>query len=599
MFVRSGSPLLASLRLAWSQGVWSQRACSLGAWFQGAWSRVASLRGWRADLAALGFGALAAAALPPVCAIPVLLVATPGLLALIDGASGPATAARRGWWFGFGHHLVGLYWVTEAIMIEAARFWWLVPLAVPGLSALLAVFIGAPAGVARLARRGWPRVFALAGGWVLADQARQFIGTGFPWNPWGSVWAMPGLAGDVMMQPAAWIGVPGLTFLTVLLSALPSLGWRWRTAGAVVLTAWMTAGIIRSQTPLPPPPGVASAGLPTDGIRAPGVGAPGRPAPGLGAPGPGAHGLGAPGLGAPSLGASAIPTAGIKVVLVQGDIAEGQKWSRALAEHIFDRYLRLTREGVAQAGRGPVVVVWPETASPYLLQTDVAAREAIAEASGHQPALVGAVRFDRDNRPRNSLFVVLPDGTVGAVYDKWHLVPFGEYQPSWFPLPIQVVPGGGFQFGPGPRTLHVPGLPAVGPMICYEAIFPGQVVDEADRPSWMVNVTNDAWFGNSTGPRQHLAAARLRAVEEGLPLMRAANTGISAAFDPRGHELARLGMNRSGVLVVDLPPALPAPLFARFGLLVPDLIGVFALGLGLIAPGGARFRSRRSKHLGS
>ncbi len=546
---------------------------------------------------------LAAAALPPVCAIPVLLVATPGLLALIDGTPGPASAARRGWWFGFGNNLLGLYWVTEAIMIEAARFWWLVPLAVPALAALLAAFIAVPAAVARLARRGWPRVFALAGGWVLANQAQQFIGTGFPWNPWGSVWEMPGLAGDMMIQPAAWIGVPGLTLLTVLLSALPTLGWRWRTAGAVVLVAWMAAGFARLQTPLPPPPGVAAVELAPDETRTPGVGALG-----VGASGVGASGVVASGVGASGMGASGLPTpdtsaAGIKVVLVQGDIAEGQKWSPALAEHIFDHYLSLTREGVAQAGQGPAVVVWPETASPYLLQTDVVARAAIAEATGHRPALVGSVRFDRDNRPRNSLFAVLPDGTLGGVYDKWHLVPFGEYQPSWFPLPIQVVPGGGFQFGPGPRTLHlpgpVPGLPAVGPLICYEAIFPGQAVDEADRPGWMVNVTNDAWFGNSAGPRQHLAAARMRAVEEGLPLLRAANTGISAAFDPRGHELARLGMNRSGVLVVDLPAALPPPVFARFGLLVPDLMSLFALGLGLMAPGGATFRSRTSKHLRS
>ena len=125
-------------------------------------------------------------------------------------------------------------------------------------------------------------------------------------------------------------------------------------------------------------------------------------------------------------------------------------------------------------------------------------------------------------------------------------MPFGEYQPGWFPLPIQVVPGGGFAGGPGPATLHVPGLPPFGPLICYEAIFPGQVVDEADRPDWLVNVTNDAWFGNSSGPRQHLAAARMRAVEEGLPLMRAANTGITAGFDAFGHELGRLGMGRPG-----------------------------------------------------
>jgi len=246
------------------------------------------------------------------------------------------------------------------------------------------------------------------------------------------------------------------------------------------------------------------------------------------------------------------------------------------------------------------VAVWPEAASPYLLQTDAAARAAIAAAAGNAPALVGAVRFDQDGRLRNSLFAVLPDGALvggeNGVYDKWHLVPFGEYQPGWFPLPIQVVPGGGFQFGPGPRTLHVPGLPPVGPLICYEVIFPGQVVDEADRPAWLVNITNDAWFGNSTGPRQHLAAVRLRAVEEGLPVMRAANTGISAGFDSRGHEVARLGMNQTGVLVVDLPPALPPTLFARFGLLIPALLGAAAVGFGLTAAGGVAFNTRRAKN---
>jgi len=512
-------------------------------------ARLATLSGWRADFAALGLGALAAAALPPLCAVPVLLLATPGLLALIDGAAGPGTAARRGWWFGFGNNLLGLYWITEAILVEAARFWWLVPLAVPGLAAILALFIAAPAALAHLARRGWPCVFALAGGWVLADLARQFIATGFPWNPWGSVWEFPGFAGDVMIQPAAWIGVPGLTFLTVLLSALPTLGWSWRTAGGVLLVGWIGVGFARLQTPLPPP-------------------------------------------------------SGLHVVLVQGNIAQGQKWDRALVLRIFDRYLGLTRQGISQAGSGPAVVVWPETASPFLLQTDAAARAAISEAAGTVPALVGAVRFGQDNWPRNSLFAVLPGsglagggvaGEMGGIYDKWHLVPFGEYQPGWFPAPFQVVPGGGFRPGPGPRTLHVPSLPPVGPLICYEAIFPAQVVDEADRPAWLVNVTNDAWFGNSTGPRQHLAAARMRAVEEGLPLLRAANTGISAAFDPRGHELARLGMDRAGVLVVDLPPALPPTLFALLGLRIPAMIGVVALGFGLIARGGVAFRTRRRK----
>ncbi len=486
---------------------------------------LAALRGARADLAALGLGALAAAALPPIHAIPALLISVPGLLVLLDSARTPAVAARRGWWFGFGHHLLGLYWVTEAILFEAARFWWLIPLAVPALAAVLALFIAAACLAARLAPAGWRRAVALAGAWVLADLARQFAFTGFPWNPWGSVWEIPGLVGDVFIQPAAWIGVHGLTLATVLLAATPILGWRWRAAGAVLLVAWGTFGLARLRESMPSP-------------------------------------------------------SPLSVVLVQGNVAQGQKWNQDLAVRIFRRYLELT---AAAQTAGPSVTIWPETAFPGLLAVDEAARQAIERATGEGPALVGSVRFDARQRPRNSLFAVLAGGAIGGVYDKWHLVPFGETIPDWLPLPIMVIPGNGFAPGPGPRTLHVPGLPPFGPLICYEAIFSGEVVDRSDRPAWLVNVTTDAWFGNSTGPRQHLAAARMRAVEEGLPLLRAANTGISAAFDARGHEIGRIGMQTTGTLVVGLPGALPETLFARYGLWLPVMSGSVALAVGLMA----------------
>ncbi len=489
--------------------------------------RIVALRGGRADAAAFVAGVAAALALPPIHVLPILLLSVPVLLLLIDGSRGFWVAVRRGWWFGFGLYLVGLYWITEAILIESARLWWCVPLAVPALSALLAAFVAAAVGVARLARPGWPRWAALAGAWVLADLARQFVGTGFPWNLWGSVWELPGRAGDVMIQPAALVGVHGLTLATVLLAGLPLLNWWFRAAGVALLAAWVAFGLVRT-------------------------------------------------------GASLPQATGITAVLVQGDIAEGQKWSQALAVDIFRRHLDLTREGVARAGDGPHVVIWPETAFPALLARDSRARQMIAEATGGAPSLIGSVRFDANGRPRNSLFALTGTGQIAAVYDKWHLVPFGEYQPGWFPL-VQVVPGGGFAAGPGPATLHVPGVPPFGPIICYEAIFPSQIIDEADRPSWIVNITNDAWFGNSTGPRQHLAAARMRAVEEGLPLLRAANTGITAAFDPRGHEIARLAMNRPGFLVVPLPGALPPTPYARIGLILPLGLSVFLLGGGLLA----------------
>jgi apolipoprotein N-acyltransferase len=487
-------------------------------------SSLAALQGLRADLAALALGGLTAAALPPFHVVPVLLISVPGLLTLLDASPSPWVAARRGWWFGLGHHVLGLYWVTEAILFEAARFWWLVPLAVPALAAALALFIAAACMLAWLAQQGWPRVVALAGAWVLADLARQFVLTGFPWNPWGSVWEIPGAIGDVFIQPAALVGVHGLTFITVLLAGLPTLSRRWWLAGCAILTAWIAYGLSR-----------------LDGT---------------------------------------IPSQSIAVALQQGNVAQGQKFDQAFASRIFQHYLDLSAQGRTQ---GPTIEVWPETAFPGLLDLDERARQIIEQVSGRAPALIGSVRFDQQQRPRNSLFAIVDGGAIADVYDKWHLVPFGEYVPDWLPLPIMVIPGNGFASGPGPRTLHVSGLPPVGPLICYEAIFSGQIVDRDDRPGWLVNITNDAWFGNSTGPRQHLAAARMRAVEEGLPLLRAANTGISAAFDARGHELGRIGMQTTGTLSVLLPGALAPPFYARFGLWLPTIAGFVAVSAALAA----------------
>ncbi len=491
------------------------------------------LRGWRPGLAAAVLGALSALALPPFFLLPILLVTVPGLLWLLDAEGGRRRAAVLGFWFGFGHHLVGLYWITEAILLRAGEYWWLVPFAVPGTALLLAPFIAFACVVATFAEPGWRRVSLLAGGWVIGDLLREFVLSGFPWNPWGSVWAFPGVLGTAMIQPASWIGVPGLTLVTVMLAATPYLGRRWVALGGAALALWLGLGLDRLSRPMPPPTDVVA-------------------------------------------------------VLAQGDVPETSKWSRAVAAAIFRRYLTLTEQGAAQArARFPaarLVVVWPETASPYLLAQDPVARAAIMQAARPAvAALVGTVRFpggDLSQRARNSLVALVDDGTVAATYDKWHLVPFGEYQPSWVPLPVQLVPGN-FAPGPGPRTLHIPGLPPVGPLICYEAIFSGEIVDRADRPDWLVNITNDAWFGNSSGPRQHLVAARLRAVEEGLPLLRAANTGISAGFDARGRVLGRVGLDREGTLELRLPGALSVTPFGRWGLVIPGLLALAAVGGGL------------------
>ena len=476
---------------------------------------------------AVAWGLASALALPPLHLVPVLWLAVPALLRLIATAPGPRRAAMVGFWFGLGHHIAGLYWITEAILVEGARYWWLVPIAVPALAAVLALFLAASCAAARWFPAGWPRVAGLAGAWGVAELARQFVLTGFPWNPWGSVWALPGIVGDTMLQPAAWVGVHGLTMATVVLAATPALGRRAVIGGVAVLAVWAGLGQWRLAGPPPAAPGQT-------------------------------------------------------VVLVQGNVEQGQKWDRGLMAAIFERYLTLTQQALAGVG-GPAVVIWPETASPYLLDRDAAARTMIAAAlrradGSSAPGLLGAVRFDAERRPYNSLMALDGAGPPVAVYDKWHLVPFGEYQPAWLPLPVEFGPSG-FAAGPGPRTLHVPGLPPFAPLICYEVIFPGIVIDRADRPAWMVTVTNDAWFGNSTGPRQHLAAARLRAVEEGLPILRAANTGISAGYDGFGRELGRIGMNTAATLALPLPGALPPTVFARAGLWGPGLLAAALLAI--------------------
>jgi apolipoprotein N-acyltransferase len=494
--------------------------------------------GFRADFAALVLGGLAALALPPFFAVPLLLVAVPGLLALIGQAKTWLGAARRGFAFGMGLHLVGLYWITDAILVRAAEFWWAVPLAVPLLAAWLSLFIAVPCALARLAGPQWRRLLVLAGFWVAGDIARQFALTGFPWNPLGSVWEFPGWLGTVFMQPAGWVGVHGLTGATLLVAGAPALRARGRAAVAALLMLWLTVGINRLHRP--PLAEHDSAGAPW-------------------------------------------------VVIVQGNISEqahaANLGSYAFARASFDTHLALTREGVRRVAPGHMFfVLWPETASPFALASDAGARQAIAEAAGGAEAsLVGTIRSEAGaggELYHNSLVAVLPDGSVGGIYDKHHLVPYGEYFPSYLPIRLGEQ---GFTPGPGNITLHLPGLPPIGPGICYEAIFPAEVVRESDRPLLMVNITNDAWFGNSSGPRQHLAADRMRAVEEGLPLVRAANTGISAIIDAHGRVRESLPLNQAGVLTGPVPPALPPTPVSKMGLAAPLLLalGSAAVGLGL------------------
>lgn len=516
----------------------------------GPWQRlghaVAALTGWRRfGLAAL-LGTLGAAALPPVYAFPLLPVALTGLIWLIDGSRRSRGAFAVGWWFGFGHFVAGLYWVSEALLVEPDKFAWLIPFAVSCIPAYLGLYTGAVALIVhRTGVRGWRRIVMFAAAWAAMEWLRGVLLTGFPWNPLAITLGFS----DAAIQLAAVFGEYGLSFVVALICAAPAVladlppARRWHTVGfAVALLAALWSG---------------------GGLRL------------------------------SSANPATVP--GVVLRMVQGDIPQQLKWDPALRDRNLARYLRLSLTPSGPAG-APTDLIWPEAAVPVLFDQDAPRRRAAASVVPKGGLLLtGAIRTTaqgvRPFRAWNSLEVIDSAARIVASYDKFHLVPFGEYLPlrpllGWIGLEAVAADRADFTPGPGPRTLTLPGLPPASPLICYEAIFPGAVTDPAHRPGWLLNVTNDAWFGTSAGPYQHFAIARLRAVEEGLPLVRAANTGISAVVDSYGRVTARLGLGREGVLDAALPAALRPTPFARFG--------EGPLAVLLIVAGGVAWIGRRS-----
>ena len=468
------------------------------------------------------WGLASALALPPVHLLPVLLFSIPAFLTLIDEAKSKKQVLALAWVFGFGLNLAGLYWITEPVLTEAASFWWLVPFAAPLLACAVAFYTIIPALAAKLVKRGFGRLLVFAGAWVVSNLIQQFAFSGFPWNFWGTDWVMPGALGDIFIQPAALFSVHGLTLLTVFMAGLPLFGRRGFAGILLMLAVWTGFGIWRLQTP--------------------------------------------------------VQNTGVTLALVQPDFPVPGSFERAALVARWQRLLAMSSAGLHA---GATAVVWPEAASPWDLASDAGARAALAAVTGTAPVLAGSVRWVSNTDYRNSLAVTAGPGPAVAVYDKWKLVPFGEYTPKWIPLRILPnVLGGGFTAGPGPATLHVMGLPPIGPAICYEDVFPGEIVDEKDRPSWLLVITDDAWFGNSAGPRQHFANARLRAVEEGLPLARDANSGVTAMINAFGHVEASLPLKGEGVLVQPLPGKLPPTLFSRLGLGFPVMLAICAIVAG-------------------
>ncbi|HYC14329.1 MAG TPA: apolipoprotein N-acyltransferase [Stellaceae bacterium] len=518
--------------------------------------RLAELRGMRRHGSAFLLGALAMAALPPVDLTPVLVISFTGLVWLADGAQRPREAFAIGWSFGFGFFVAGLYWIAAALFVDIAQFWWLVPFAVLGLPAALAFFTGFALLAANLVYRRWrarsaARVLTLAVCWCAAEWLRGHILTGFPWNLVGYAWsgAFPGSL--AMLQTTSLVGIYGLSLVTVLMAMLPATlgdfgGRRWPplAAAVVLLCACLGFGWARlEQGPAGDVPGVA--------LR-----------------------------------------------IVQPSIPQSLKNDRAEREANFRRHLALSA-APDESGKTLTAIIWPEAGAPPFLDRFPEERALIASVLPPGAlAIVGSDRTDpaptRPERYWNSLVVLDHEGAVVASFDKAHLVPFGEYVPLRSILPMNKITPGTVDFsaGPGPRTLHLPGLPPVSPLICYEAIFPGAVIDPSDRPQWLLSLTNDGWYGTSSGPFQDFSIARTRAVEEGLPLVRAANNGVSGVVDPYGRVVRRLGLDAVGYLDVALPRSLDPTLYESVG----DLPFLTALPLLLgLAWCVAHFRMKRSE----
>ena len=521
-----------------------------------------SLTGWRRFAAAFGLGLVSVAAQPPFELFAVLVFTLPALVWLLDGTGEPSKqnwrAARRagaiGWWFGFGYFFASLYWIGEAFLVEAETFGWMLPFAVTGLPAGLGLFTGMAFAIARFFwSAGMARVLVLAVAWAASEWLRGHVLTGFPWNLLGQV----AVLSDPLIQSAALFGVYGLTLVLMLVFFSPasfdprlkhqdkSYSWKTASVGRPVLVAYMALILLWFG-------------------------------------------------GAMRLAASEVEYVdGVTLRLVQPNVEQRAKWLPENRQEIMGLFLRMSDEAPKQ-GPEPTHILWPESALPFLVDREPVIRSAISRILRPGGVLMlGSVRGEADpTRPPdvngripmhfyNSFYVMGPDGEIRDTYDKAHLVPFGEYLPLQSLLEavgLQQLTRlrGGYQAGPGPRTLEVPGAPPVGPLICYEIIFPGRTVG-AERPGWLANVTNDAWFGQSAGPYQHLAQARLRAVEQGLPVARAANTGISAMIDPYGRVLASVPLNTAGVLDTGLPTALSAPLYARIG----DLFFFLLIGVAL------------------
>ena len=475
-------------------------------------------------LAAPVLGALMAAGQAPLGLWWLALLALAGLTWLIAEADEGRDATLMGWLAGAGYFGAAMFWIVDPFFVDAAQDGGMAPVALTLMAGGMALF-WALAGALSALMGADPRGRALGFAVALAatDLLRGYVFTGLPWALVGHIWV-----GTWPAQIAALVGPVGLSLMTTLAAAAPTAFGAVR--GAVFAWALIGAaggwGLVRLRAPEPE------------------------------------------------------PTA-LTVRLIQPNAAQHLKWRSDLAPMFFERLLTHT----AAPGK-PDLIVWPETSVPFLLNRPGDGLKMVAEAAHGIPVAIGIQRTE-GFRAYNSLAFLGPDGAVTQIYDKHHLVPFGEYIPLgdliWRLTGIESFApsqGYGYSSGPGPQVLNLGRLGHVLPLICYEAVFP-QDLRPATRPDWILQVTDDGWFGTMSGPYQHFAQVRLRAVEQGLPILRAANTGVSAVVDAKGRVLDRIPLDTEGHIDAIIPGALAATLYSRTGDW-PMLLLLMALAAGLM-----------------
>ncbi len=470
--------------------------------------------GWRLSGLSVLCGVVLALGQAPLSLPYGLLFALPALGWLALNHQSWSGAFLTGWGAGVGYFATSLFWIVEPFFVEPEVHGWMAPFALLFTAGGMALFWGGGFLVSAFAT-GRPvfRLVALAVSWTAFEFIRGHIFTGFPWGLLGYVWSETPL-----FQLLAYVGPHGLGLLTLLIGFLPLVASQTLLIGmaySVVLTALLW---VASTQRLPDTTSYADD---TPIVR-----------------------------------------------LIQPNAPQHLKWKPEMVPVFFNRMLDQTK---AASARRPTVVIWPETSIPFLLGNNTSALQAVADAAGPDAQVLAGIRRREDNRIYNSMVYLDQAGGILSVYDKHHLVPFGEYIPfasilSRFGLRgLAAEDGGGFSAGEGVRIIQGSGLPDFLPLICYEAIFPGLAQADAGRPGWLLHQTNDAWFGNASGPFQHLQQIRARAIEQGLPVARSANTGISAMIDPYGVIVGHISLNQSGYLDARLPAALSPTIYVKWG----------------------------------